>query len=326
MKTITYFHRNIKAGFSINKVTQTVVSHFDSKREYYMPSHRASILDLIKNTLYIFKHRDKNGINHITGDIHYGVIGLIGCKSILTVHDTVFVDYNKYGFFKKKVVELLWFRLPLKFATKIVCISEATKDALKRFTSRKDIIVIHNSVDSQFKYVPKDSSEFKHRILFIGTSPNKNLERTAEALKGLNCHLRIVGRLSDRQADILTNVGIEYSNVSGLTDDQMIQEYIDCDIVSFISEFEGFGMPIIEANKVGRPVITSTIPVLREVGGDSCIFVNPYDVEDIRNGFVSLLKDSRLRAKCVESGLKNVERFSVKSVLNQWLKLYQSVQ
>jgi glycosyltransferase involved in cell wall biosynthesis len=105
-----------------------------------------------------------------------------------------------------------------------------------------------------------------------------------------------------------------------------MNEYVYCDIVSFISLFEGFGMPIIEANKIGRPVITSTIPVVREVAGDSAVFVDPYDVNQIENGFSSLFNDQQIRKDCVEKGLKNVTRFDSLVISSQYSQLYNQLR
>ena len=110
-----------------------------------------------------------------------------------------------------------------------------------------------------------------------------------------------------------------------LSDSEMIEEYKKTDIVSFISLYEGFGMPIIEANKIGRAVITSDIPVLHEVAGDSAVFVNPYDVEDMKNGFIRLFSDDALRKECIERGFKNVQRFDVNVIRKKWNQLYKTL-
>ena len=110
-----------------------------------------------------------------------------------------------------------------------------------------------------------------------------------------------------------------------LSDSEMIEEYKKTDVVSFISLFEGFGMPIIEANKVGRPVITSDIPVLREVAGDAAYFVYPNDIESIRNGYIRLLEDADLRLNLVNKGFENAKRFEVNGIRNQRINLYNSI-
>ena len=325
MKHIVYFHRNLAAGFSINKVTQSYVRSISDKKEYYVPYRRALILDIIKNLCYVFKHRNKKGLNHVTGDIHYCILALIGCKSVLTIHDTVALDFAKGNTIKKWIQKWLWFKLPIRFATKVVCISEQTKKSISPLTNRKDIVVIHNAVDPIFETKLKDQSKTPYKILFIGSNPNKNLERTVSALNGIDCEMTIIGRLNQSQLDFLENSRVRYVSKCNLSDEEMIKEYENCDIVTFISLFEGFGMPIIEANKVGRPVICSTIPVLKEVAGDSAVFVNPLDVKDMHSGFLRLFSDTDLRQQCVEKGLSNVERFEVSEIRKQWINLYESI-
>ena len=89
---LTFFHRNLKAGYSINKVVHTIVSTFENKEEYYVPCVKTS--GTLWNLWFVYRHRNKQGINHLTGGSNYCVMSLIGCKSILTIHDTVFMDFN----------------------------------------------------------------------------------------------------------------------------------------------------------------------------------------------------------------------------------------
>lgn len=323
---LVFFNRNLAAGYSINKVTQTVVSGIPERKEYYVPYVGASLKAILGNILYVWRHRDKTAIHHVTGDIHYCILALIGCKSVLTIHDTVSLDFNQRQKLKKMLIEWLWFRIPLRFATKVVCISEATKKYVMRYTERRDIEVIHNAIDPAFQEKPyREDQDGVPTVLLIGTNPNKNLVRTFEALQGLKCKVAIVGKLSKDQQETLAACQIDYVQKEGLTDAQIVEEYENCVIVSFISLFEGFGMIVIEANKVGRPVICSDIPVLREVAGDAAFFVNPRDVEDMRNGFRRLLQDVALRRVLIEIGRENVKRFDVKAIRCQWTSLYESL-
>lgn len=323
---ITYFHRNIKAGYSINKVTQAFVRHIIDKEEYYVPYRRANIFDILKNLWFVYKHRNKKGVNHITGDIHYCILALLGCSSVLTIHDTVSLDFAKGSTLKKTIIKWLWYKLPIKYATKVVCISEETKRKIQPLTKRNDIIVIPDAIDPSFITSLKDQSRVPYDILHIGTKSNKNLERTIQALEKFECKLTIIGRLTSSQISLLENSKLNYCVKSDLTDEELMNEYVYCDIVSFISLFEGFGMPIIEANKIGRPVITSTIPVVREVAGDSAVFVDPYDVNQIENGFSSLFNDQQIRKDCVEKGLKNVTRFDSLVISSQYSQLYNQLR
>lgn len=325
MKRIIYFHRNKKAGFSIEKVSTPFINLIENKSVYHVPSERANIKSLIKNLWFVYKKRDKKSIFHVTGDIHYVLLSLIGMKTILTVHDTCTLDFNKGSFLKKKLVKFLWFSLPLRLAKKVVCISENTKKSLMTHVRRKDLIVIPNSVDEAIEFHAKPEKSEKLRLLIIGTNPNKNVEGQIEALKGIDCILTIIGRLNRSQEELLKRNEIKYINRYDLEDGELYEEYYAADIVLFCSFFEGFGMPLIEANKAGTPVICSNIPVLKEIGGDAAIFVNPKDKEEIRKKIIELSKDKELRNSLIENGRKNAENYNINRIYPLWEKLYSSL-
>lgn len=320
---IVFFHRNPKAGFSINKVTQIVIRDIKDKEEYNLPNLGPSPLAVFRNMWFVFRRKRKDSINHVTGDVQYAIIALLGCKSVLTCHDTVSLDYRKLPMLKRRYLEWLWYRLPLMKAGKVVAISEETKRCLMRYTSRRDIVVIYDAIDPLFSFHHRVYNEIP-QVLIIGTAHNKNLIRTFEALKGLTCKVHIVGKLSDEQRSCLKKNKINFENSVGLSDVQIYDAYIRCDIVSFISLFEGFGMIIVEANKVGRPVICSNIAVLKEVANDAAMFVDPYNVEEMHKGFERLLLDQKLQRTLVERGVENVKRFEKDIIQDQWLNLYES--
>lgn len=323
---IVYFHRNNRLGYSINKVTQTLIRNIANKKEFYVPENKASFVSIIKNILFVLRHRDKNCINHITGDIHYCMLGLIGCKSILTIHDTVLLDYNEGSKIKKIIAEWLWFRLPLKIATKVVCISESTKKKVSQYTNRKDIEVIYDSIEDKEVWYRDYQMHECPNILIIGTKKNKNIERTFLALKGLPVHIVIIGKLSNEQIKILEDNNLDFENKFDLTDEEIEKAYQQADILSFISLFEGFGMPIIEANQNGLPIICSNIPVLKEVAGESALFVDPYNIQDIHDSFIKMIDNIELRKQLSICGYENIKRFNVTNNLSKLIALYESIE
>ena len=155
MKKLIYFHRNRNAGYSIEKVSKPYTDKINDKIILHVPEARASPLSLLRNFIFIFRKRQKNAIHHITGDIHYGLLALIGRKTVITIHDTGTVDFNKGNKIKRWLTHLLWFKIPLKIADKIVCISEVTNQYIKKYTNRNDILVIPNCVDSQITFHEK---------------------------------------------------------------------------------------------------------------------------------------------------------------------------
>lgn len=322
---IVYFHRNKSAGFSIEKVSQTIISEIEDKVVYNLPCTGVSLMSILTNIIYIIRHREKDAIHHITGDVHYGILGLLGYKSVLTIHDTVGIDFNRMSKVKAWLYRLFWFVIPIRLANRVVCISYETKKAIGRFTKRKDIVVIHNAVDLGLQYSQLHPINDVPKILFIGVNENKNLLRCFKALANIPCEVTVVGKLSKDQLRCLSEYKITYLNKWNLTDEEINKEYASCDIVSFCSLFEGFGMPLLEAQLVGRPVICSTLPVLKEVGGDAACFVDPYSVSSIRNGYLRLISDLEFRKELVRKGRNNVRLFLPNDIRSKWEKLYSSI-
>ena len=84
-------------------------------------------------------------------------------------------------------------------------------------------------------------------------------------------------------------------------------------------------MPVIEANAIGRPVICSTIPVLKEIAADAAEYVNQHDANDIRRGFFKLINNQQECMNLIEKGKRNVQRFRQNKIFSLWNELYQEL-
>lgn len=325
---VTYFHRHNNCGYSIYKVFKTIESEVKKTNkinDVFMVSPRSMPWDIVRNCIYTFKHRNRNGINHISGHIHDVVLGLIGCKIVLTIHDLVFID-NVKNPIKRFYKWLFWLYIPVKLANRVTCISNETKRRVLNHIKTDKITVIYNPIDPAFKFVPKAFNKECPVILHIGTFWNKNLERTILALEGINCHLRIIGEIDNHIQQLLQDKNIKFSNAKNLSDEEILQEYINCDIVNFPSIYEGFGMPVIEGQQTGRIVITSEIEPIKEIAGDTVMYVNPYCVQSIHDAYIKIISDEKLRENFILKGLSNTKRFVSKEIAKQYIELYKSLE
>lgn len=322
---INYYYRNKKTGFSIGVVFDTIVNEIGKNNQVirtFLPYPNATISSILKNGWFAKSEEKDNYINHITGDVHYLLWFLRRRKTIVTVHDIMYYYYLKG--IKKKIWKLLYIT-PLKRAAHVTFISDFAYKQVSEVINldMKKVHIIPNPVDSSFTYSPKEFNIKKPIILHIGTLERKNLERTIEALDGIDCHLRIIGELKEQTIDLLKRHHIEYSNGMNLTHEEIVTEYRNADIINFPSLFEGFGMPIIEGQATGRIVITSNLSPMKEVAGNGAILINPHSVEDIRNAYLSVIQNKSIREHLINEGLKNIENYKVGKVVQQYTDLYK---
>ncbi len=262
---------------------------------------------------------------HISGDIHFAALFLPGRKTLLTIHDCGFMQHPQP--WKRFVLSRLWLHRPVRHCRHIVAVSEATKADIVRYTgcAEAKVSVIPSAIPPHFTPISKLFEAARPRILHIGSAPNKNLRRHIEALEGIRCVLHIVGRVGREERQLLERCGVAYECTPDLDDAGIVQAYADCDLLLFASTSEGFGMPIIEAQTVGRPVVTSNCSSMPEVAGvgGACL-VDPFDVASIRAGVLRVIKDPDYREALVKRGFENVCRFRPQAIARSYCALYRA--
>ena len=327
MIQVTQFMRRARAGnFSIERIYEDVRAHLPADIAVSLRVNQFESRGFWRRCAdMIFAKRYEADVNHVTGDVHYVTYLLKRSKNILTVHDCGTLE--RLSGIRRWIYWFFWFWLPIRRCAAVVVVSETTKQHLLRIVKydSSKVHVIPNHVSAEFKATTSQPSEQSPRLLQIGTKKNKNLFRVAEALEGIDCTLVIVGKLNDEQKAALERHKIHYESLSNLSRESLVDEYRKCHLVVFASTYEGFGLPIVEANAIGRPVLTSNISSMPEVAGDAACFVDPYSVSSIRAGMLSLLSDADLRARLIQRGFENVERFRIETVARRYADLYRSV-
>lgn len=325
---VLYVYRNQSLGFSIAKVFRPIeneMKNYAETENFYLPIAGAKPWNLWKNiNAACQKANEKQyDIIHITGSEYYLTPFLARKhKVVVTVHDLGFYT-NTPKSIHTFLLYLFWIKA-LKWADKITCISDKTQNEVSQLLPCKgnQICTIYNPVDAGFKYLHKDFNDSCPVVLHIGTKENKNLYNTVIALKNIHCHLRIIGKLNAKQISLLRDNGINYTNTFNLTDDEIKQEYEHCDIVNFPSLYEGFGMPIIEGQAIGRVVVTSNLSPMKEIASQSAILVDPTDPVSILQGYKEAIEH---HANYIEKGLNNVRRFQVGNITRDYYLVYREL-
>lgn len=324
---VLYIYRHPDMGFSIGRVFHPIeqeMRQYCEVKSLYLPMSNYKPISLCNNIHAVFdilknEHFD---IIHITGAEHYLLPFLRGHKTVVTVHDLGF--YTNQSWSIRSVWKyMLWIRT-LKYADRVTFISEKSRIEAKRFVQFKkgQDRVIPNSLGKGFKYNPKEINKNYPIILHIGTKPNKNLNNTIVALRNFSCHLRIIGKLDKSQEALLQIYKTDYSNSYNLSDDEIIREYVKCDIVNFPSFYEGFGMPIIEGQAIGRIIVTSNLSPMKEVAAESAVLADPADVDSILSAYKQTVSNP---VYYIDAGLKNVKSYEIGCITRKFYNLYKEL-
>jgi len=323
---ILFVERKPFESVSIEKAFKQIAANLSGEFEVdlqHVP-YGNRFADTIKNLLLF--HKRPADLYHITGQIHYIALLFRPENTVLSIMDVRFL-YRDNGP-RRWLLKRLYVDWPVKRLRYITAISEKTKQEIVKYSGcspDKVTVLDLPQVIEIDREPPRPFNSEKPVILQIGTMENKNIPNLARALNGLTCKLRVIGHMTDAQHGVLKENNLEYENAFDVSEEQLRDEYRSADLVSFCSTFEGFGLPIIEAQSMRKPVITSNLSPMIETSGGAAYLADPSDVSSIREGIEKIISDAEFREGLVRDGLENVKRFEPAAVARQYEEYYKRI-
>ncbi|MDR1593750.1 MAG: glycosyltransferase family 4 protein [Prevotellaceae bacterium] len=273
-------------------------------------------------------------------DVYHGLsnelpVGIrrTNAKSIVTIHDLIFLRYPEYYKLIDRIIYRFKFKLACRNADKIIAISECTKRDIISFfhIPEEKIIVIYQGCHPNFrqKVSGEKKSEISEKyclparfILSVGSvETRKNLLLAVKALKNIpeDIHLVAAGKSTPYQSEVE-----QYAEKAGLKSrlhilnnvlfEDLPALYQSAAVFVYSSFFEGFGIPVIEALTSEIPVIAATGSCLEEAGGPGSMYVNPNNEAELSKKIIEILTDKNLAKNMIETGKEYVKRFSEKII------------
>ena len=291
---------------------------------------------------------------------HFNVSFLYQKKRIITIHDLIISHYPTSRattlppiLYKLKLFFYnLLVGLAAKSAQKIIAVSRYTKEDITKTlkVDEKKIAVIYEGVDfpevksGDADKLLQDLGITKKFFLYVGAAyPHKNLEKLVLAFQKFyrerqDCQLVLVGKINffyerlkkfinkgERLANnssVDKNVAQDIILTDYLSDEKLVSLYQKAQAYVFPSLIEGFGLPPLEAQQYGLAVISSQNTCLPEILGDSALYFDPQNTDEIKENMIIILKNESIKQDLIAKGYENLKKYSWQAAANQTHDIY----
>jgi glycosyltransferase involved in cell wall biosynthesis len=342
----TYFPKNEYRVYSSQSFDQRSSNEFIKYSSVNVCLPKRSWLNALWRSFGIIKDLGADGIqlfHGLSNEIPFG-IRKSGISTVVTVHDLIFLRYPHYYPWIDRKIYQFKVGYACRHADKIIAISEQTK---------RDIVKFYNITPGRIKVIyqncspPFQNEVFQNKLdevriryslpakylLNVGTiEARKNVMVIVQALRNIDpaVHLVVIGKQTSYAEKVkeLINKHKLHDRVHFLKNiplEDLPAIYRQAEIFIYPSEFEGFGIPIIEALHSQVPVIAASGSCLEEAGGPTSLYVRPDDEQGLVNSIDSILNNPQKRITMVEEGLKYVKRFSDNLIATELMKLYKNL-
>lgn len=266
-----------------------------------------------------------------------------GIKTVVTIHDLIFLRYPlMYPLFDRLIYRIK-FKWACAMADKIIAVSEQTKrDIIKYYGTNPDkITVVYQDCDEAFHYElspfviqkMKDTYRLdKPYILCVSTfTERKNQLNLVKAFEkwGQNTYDLVLvggkGSYQNKIEDYIKEQGIAHIRIiNNFPFPDLPTLYQGASLFVYPSIFEGFGIPIVEALHSGIPVVAASGSCLEEAGGDACLYVNPYNIDELLDQMKFLLAEESngLKRELKKKGKEYIKRFASRQIATDLQRVF----
>jgi glycosyltransferase involved in cell wall biosynthesis len=264
------------------------------------------------------------------------------CPSVITIHDLSFIRFPRMFRPANRFYLTVLTRLSARRARRIIAVSAhaAAESAQLLDVPSERIDVVYHGVGPTFRPLPSDTiASFRQRqglpdkfVLFVGTlEPRKNLVRLVEAFAHVqDDQVGLVlaggkGWLYDELFAKVETLDLEGKVVfpGYVMSEELPLWYNAAIALAYPSVYEGFGLPVLEAQACGTPVLTSNVSSLPEAAGSAALVVDPYDVEALAIGINQILTDESLRLELRAHGLTHAQEFTWPRTALETARIYK---
>lgn len=282
--------------------------------------------------------------------IHYPdyAVPIFTCKPcVATIHDLNRCVLPKLWTKEQKLTFKAFMNITIQRASKIICVSKFTANELVKYydninTDKIEVILQgfdvkkYEGLSVSFKDIQNKYKINKDYMLYVGTiSPHKNIKRMIKAFykikkQGYNYQLVIAGKkgwLYDDIFEIIKKKNLENEVIftDYISDEELELLYRNCMFTVFISLYEGFGFPPLEAMARNKPVLVSKIASIPEVVGDAGLYCNPFDIENIASKMVELIQNPNLKQDLIYKGSKRIQCFKWENTARKTYRVYEKI-
>lgn len=261
-------------------------------------------------------------------------------RTLVTIHDLIPMRFRDHApRSKKSRLYPVYHQLMLQIGRRadgIIAVSEASRRdivELLRVKPADKVAVVYNGIDPEFRPGEKVARAVPPEILYVGRlDPYKNVPALVEAFgqarKTLpeGTSLRIIGPPDERYPEARTlsdQLQLPVTWSGGVRFDELVRAYQKASVLVLASDYEGFGLPVVEAMACGTPVICGNRSSLPEVAGDAALQIEPGNVAALSDALQLVLNDAERANGMREAGIAQAAQFTTDRMARETLRVYE---